>query len=400
MNTALDISAATGKDLGTVSLALAKAHNGQIGALTRLGIPMDKNIIKTKDFHAAMKVLTKTFGGSAKDATNTMAGKFAILQQNLQETKESIGKALMPMVTKMADYVLKTVVPNLQSFVGVFTGDKGINASMHDGTIEAHNFGEKVKEVGKWVIDHKDGILKFGKALAAIFVGIKVAGIVTALSTLAAAFLPVTAAAATAAGAEAAATGGVSLLAAAPAIAAIAATFGAAGLMGLLSYDQPKDLLPSNMSPEAVRAQEKAGKAAAKKKRAAELPGILASTYIHNGTTYNWDNEKRQWWVLAVGNQGTYRDYSTPHPEGAPRAVGGSVVRGLRYTVGERGPETFTPTTTGRITPHGLGSTGGVGVVVNVHGSVIHERDLAISVRDQIAQLMRRRGLDPAILGV
>ena len=43
---------------------------------------------------------------------------------------------------------------------------------------------------------------------------------------------------------------------------------------------------------------------------------------------------------------------------------------------------------------------GGVNVVVNVSGSVVQEHDLAVSVRDQIAQMMRRRGLSPSILGV
>ena len=43
---------------------------------------------------------------------------------------------------------------------------------------------------------------------------------------------------------------------------------------------------------------------------------------------------------------------------------------------------------------------GGINVVVNVQGSVVQEQDLAISVRDQIAILMRRRGLNPSILGV
>lgn len=38
---ALDISAATGKDLETVSLGLSKAVTGNIGALTRLGVPLD-----------------------------------------------------------------------------------------------------------------------------------------------------------------------------------------------------------------------------------------------------------------------------------------------------------------------------------------------------------------------
>jgi TP901 family phage tail tape measure protein len=43
---------------------------------------------------------------------------------------------------------------------------------------------------------------------------------------------------------------------------------------------------------------------------------------------------------------------------------------------------------------------GGMNVVVNVHGSVVQEHDLAVTVRDQIAQMIRRRGLSPSILGV
>ena len=82
------------------------------------------------------------------------------------------------------------------------------------------------------------------------------------------------------------------------------------------------------------------------------------------------------------------------------RAVGGSVMRGASYMVGERGPEMFTPSTSGSITPNGLGTPGGMNVVINVQGSVVQERDLAVSVRDHIAQLMRRRGLNPNILGV
>jgi hypothetical protein len=39
-------------------------------------------------------------------------------------------------------------------------------------------------------------------------------------------------------------------------------------------------------------------------------------------------------------------------------------------------------------------------VIVNVAGSVTAEKDLAVTVRDNIAQLMRRRGLNPSILGV
>ena len=62
--------------------------------------------------------------------------------------------------------------------------------------------------------------------------------------------------------------------------------------------------------------------------------------------------------------------------------------------VGEAGPEAIIPLSKMN------GASGGLNVTINVTGSVIQERDLAVTVRDNIAQLMRRRGLNPSILGV
>lgn len=402
MNLAMDISAGTGKDLESVSMALAKAYTGNFGAITRLGIPLDKSIIKHKDLKKMLEILSGTFNGSAKKASETMAGKYAIITQNLNETKESIGKALMPTVQKMAEYVLNTVVPNLQSFVGVFTGDKGINSAMHDGTIKAHNWALKAKEVGQWFVDHKDSIETVAKLLASMFIGIKVGGLISALGSLVTPFFTLATAAATAAGAEAAATGGGTWWAAAPAVVAIGTTFGIAKLIGAFDKQSQEGLLPENMTPTQVQKSE-AAERKRKQKESARIKkelGIDKTWMSPSHVLYTWDANREEWWVLATGENGTYRDYSNPHPKGAPRAVGGSVVRGLSYTVGERGPEQFTPTTTGRITPNGLGVGGGVNVTVNVRGHVTAERDLAITVRDQIAQLMRRRGVDPGILGV
>jgi hypothetical protein len=80
-NLAVDIAAATGKDLTTVSLALSKAATGNLGALTKLGVPLDANIIKTKDFGAATDELQKLFGGSALANTKTLEGQLAILRE-------------------------------------------------------------------------------------------------------------------------------------------------------------------------------------------------------------------------------------------------------------------------------------------------------------------------------
>lgn len=104
-NLAIDISAATGKDLETVSLALGKAYNGNLGALTRLGVPLDANIIKTKDFNKASDELQKLFGGSAQANTATYAGQLAILRERFAEIQEDLGVKLLPVLKKVLDQV-------------------------------------------------------------------------------------------------------------------------------------------------------------------------------------------------------------------------------------------------------------------------------------------------------
>lgn len=100
---ALDISVATGRDLETVSLALGKAYTGNVGALTRLGVPLDEATKKSKDFEAIVAKLTETFGGAAAANAETMAGKMDILNERWNESKESLGRNLIPLLTAAVD---------------------------------------------------------------------------------------------------------------------------------------------------------------------------------------------------------------------------------------------------------------------------------------------------------
>jgi hypothetical protein len=106
-NLAIDIAAATGKDLTTVSLALAKASNGNVGALTKLGVPLDANIIKTKDFGAATDQLQKLFGGSATANTKTLEGQLAILRETFGELQENVGVKFIPILKRLAEQTIK-----------------------------------------------------------------------------------------------------------------------------------------------------------------------------------------------------------------------------------------------------------------------------------------------------
>jgi len=95
LNLALNVSAGTGRDLETVSLALGKAFNGNLGGLTKLGIALDPNIIKTKDFGAAQAELNKQFGGAAAAAANTYEGQLKRLGTVWSELNETIGYAIL-----------------------------------------------------------------------------------------------------------------------------------------------------------------------------------------------------------------------------------------------------------------------------------------------------------------
>jgi len=104
-NLALDISVATGKDLETVSLTLGKAYNGNIGALTRLGIPLDDAIKKSGDFNLVQGELARLFGGAAQANTKTYAGQLAIVTERFGEFKESIGVAILPTLKNLLEQV-------------------------------------------------------------------------------------------------------------------------------------------------------------------------------------------------------------------------------------------------------------------------------------------------------
>lgn len=105
---AMDIAAATGKPLGTVTEALAKAYGGNTRALAKLSPELKDLIADGMTADEAFKKLGDTFGGAATTKANTAQGQFQRLSLSLSETKETIGAALLPIIEK--------VLPVLQKF--------------------------------------------------------------------------------------------------------------------------------------------------------------------------------------------------------------------------------------------------------------------------------------------
>jgi hypothetical protein len=96
LNTALDVSAGTGKDLGTVTNAISKAFNGNTGALRKL-------LPSIKDGSNFMEQLDNQFKGASETAANL--DPYKRLEVVFAEIQETIGTALLPSLEEFSEYL-------------------------------------------------------------------------------------------------------------------------------------------------------------------------------------------------------------------------------------------------------------------------------------------------------
>jgi hypothetical protein len=160
---AMDIAAATGKPLETVVGALEKAYGGNLAALGKLAPEYRQMIKDGSTFEDVMFALAQTTGGAAADAAETTAGKFARLKLGFDETKESIGAALLPAVEKLLPYLQKFATwaqDNPQTFMIIAGALAAIAAS-----IVAINIAMALNPIGLIAI----GVIALVAALAVAY---------------------------------------------------------------------------------------------------------------------------------------------------------------------------------------------------------------------------------------
>jgi hypothetical protein len=163
LNIAMDISSATGKDLDTVAAALGKAYDGNTASLGKLGLGIDSTILKSGDMDAITKELGKTFKGFAEQEANTVEGQFRRIGIAVNEAKESLGAALLPILEKIAGFINAEVVPAIQGLVDGLTGKESIreatikaggninllNGDLNDANESGRNLGEALRELAE-----------------------------------------------------------------------------------------------------------------------------------------------------------------------------------------------------------------------------------------------------------
>ena len=99
LETALNVSAGTGKDLASVVAAIAKGASGTTTALARLGTGLDKATIASGDMNKIMAALDTKFAGQAQARLTTYAGKMDLLKVAAASATEIIGKGLIDAIS-------------------------------------------------------------------------------------------------------------------------------------------------------------------------------------------------------------------------------------------------------------------------------------------------------------
>jgi hypothetical protein len=183
LQTALDVSAGTGKDLTTVSAALSKGYAGNAGALSRLIPGLSTAAKASGGFAIAMGELNTKFGGQAAAAADTLEGRMKVLSIAFDEAKESFGIGFLTGlsgtkggVTSLADAMV-AMQPTIQDFGdtvgGVLKGAMDLIKALKDlnnigGGADGGNMGKSMmplKYVLEDIMDRQGGVVTNMQAL-------------------------------------------------------------------------------------------------------------------------------------------------------------------------------------------------------------------------------------------
>ena len=122
---ALNMSTALGTDMKGASIQVGKALNDPVKGITalgRAGVSFTKQqkdqikaLVESGDTLGAQKIilgeLNKEFGGAAKAAGSGFQGAMARAKDAVQDAFRAIGEKLLPIITKVADYIAKHAGP-------------------------------------------------------------------------------------------------------------------------------------------------------------------------------------------------------------------------------------------------------------------------------------------------
>jgi hypothetical protein len=177
---AMDISAAKGVSLETVTKALERAYGGNLNALSKLS-PEVRGMIKDgASLEEVMSKLADTFGGEASDAANTTEGRFKKLKVAFDEAKEELGTLLIPAMEDLVKIIQEKVIPYMEKLIEKFKED-GLSGAIKMATSD---LGKFISKLDGW----KGTVFDFAAALGIMYAGFKLFTFVGGITSLVGSF--------------------------------------------------------------------------------------------------------------------------------------------------------------------------------------------------------------------
>jgi len=178
----LDVSRGSGKSLSQVTDSISKALGGNMGALARLSPEVKQMVKDQKSLDDILQALGKTYAGSASTAANTFQGRMDRLKVAINETKESIGYALLPIFEKMVTFIQTRILPVIQKFVDSI-GRQGLAKTLKDTSGEIFNWYREADGATGATLDFAAAVVTLGVAFKGLAILSGIASTISAVST-------------------------------------------------------------------------------------------------------------------------------------------------------------------------------------------------------------------------
>lgn len=231
---AADLAATYGGTTADAVAALSSTFKGEYNPIERYGVAIRKSditarvaakglgkltgdVLKAAEAQAAYELITmKTTAaqGQSRREYNTLAAQLQRVSASYENIKASLGMALLPVVEKFANYILKEVLPGLQKWVDV-NKDK-LASSLQTAAEQMIKLFAVAVSFGEWVVNNIDTVKALAIAIGSLWATSKVYAFAKAIGTVTLAFKGMSLAAlgtgaAGAAGVGAAAAGAIPL---------------------------------------------------------------------------------------------------------------------------------------------------------------------------------------------
>jgi hypothetical protein len=253
---ASDLAATYGGTTADAVQALSSTFKGEYNPIERYGVAIKKSditarvaakglgklkgdLLKAAEAQTAFEMIiakTTAAQGQSRREYNTLAAQLQRVEASYENIKATLGMALLPVVEKFADYVLKTLVPGLEKWVN--TNKDQLAKSLQTAAEEGIKLFAVALSFGQWVVTHTDDIKTLSIIMASLWGTSKVYAFAKAIGTVTLAIRGMAAASAVAAGATVA--GGAAGAAGVTAAIAGAVPLAIAGGVAALTYGLSK----------------------------------------------------------------------------------------------------------------------------------------------------------------